>query len=76
MAVDMMLLMPLILHGSKDWMAVQQGGSTAGKDRSGRQVPILGQTCCRLCCQRIKPDLTVPWRQYCRCGSDRTRRLT
>ena len=37
MAVDVMLSMPVILHGSKDWMAVQQGGSTTGQDRNGRQ---------------------------------------
>ena len=53
MAVDVMLSMPLILHGSKDWMAVQQGGSTTGKDCNGRRVPqtlarLNWQTACAL----------------------------
>ena len=53
--------MPLILHGSKDRMAVQQGGITTGKDRNGRQVPT-GQRCCRPLCRRLEPDLTVSGR--------------
>ena len=47
MAIDMMLWMPLILHGGKHGVPVQQGGITKGKDRNGRQpLPARGAAGC------------------------------